>query len=95
LADLRIDLARWSADDTVGYVQTALVDAGRFDPVFTDAALDLLHELSRGVPRLVARLADFALLAGAGERAPRIEPATIERAYHETKWVPTGMALAG
>lgn len=94
LADLRIDLSRWSADDTVGYVQTALVDAGRFDPVFSDEALDLLHELSRGVPRMVARLADFALLAGAGQRATRIEAATVEQAFAETKWVPAGMALA-
>ena len=32
--DLRIELAHWSAEDTVGYVQTALVDVGRMEPVF-------------------------------------------------------------
>ena len=52
-------------EDTVGYVQTALVDAGRFEPLFDERALARLHELSEGVPRRVARLADGALLAGA------------------------------
>lgn len=94
LIDLRIDLARWSLDDTIGYVQTALVEAGRFDPVFTDAALDVLHDLTRGVPRHVARLADFALLAGAAQQASVIEVATVEQAFAETKWVPGGMAIA-
>src|SRR3990172_5966571 len=38
LVDLRIDLGPWSREDTIGYVQTALVDAGRFDPLFDDEA---------------------------------------------------------
>lgn len=95
LIDLRIDLAPWTIDDTIGYVQTALVDAGRFEPVFTESALDLLHELTRGVPRHIARLADFALLAGAGQGVEQVGPALIEQAFAETKWVPSGMtALA-
>jgi type II secretory pathway predicted ATPase ExeA len=93
LIDLRIDLARWSADDTVGYVQNALVEAGRYEPVFTDRALDVLHDLTRGVPRHVARLADFSLLAGAGQQASRIDTATIQQAFAETKWTP-GLAEA-
>ena len=36
LVDLRIDLRAWVAEDTVGYVQTALVDAGRIEPLFED-----------------------------------------------------------
>src|SRR5690606_39209569 len=95
LIDLRIDLACWTADDTVGYVQNALVEAGRYEPVFTDRALDTLHELTRGVPRHVARLADFALLAGAGRQASRVDASTVEQAFAETKWTPSGMAVAG
>lgn len=94
LVDLRIDLARWSADDTIGYLQTALVDAGRYEPIFTDAALDRLQELTQGVPRHVARLADFALLAGAGQQADEIDAALIEQAFAETKWSPGSVAVA-
>jgi type II secretory pathway predicted ATPase ExeA len=60
LVDLRIDLRAWSEEDTIGYVQMALVDAGRFDPIFDDESLRALYELSDGVPRRVVRLADFA-----------------------------------
>ncbi|MEO1495906.1 MAG: AAA family ATPase [Planctomycetota bacterium] len=94
LIDLRIDLGPWAIDDTIGYVQTCLVDAGRLDPVFDYTALERLHELSRGVPRHVVRLADFALLAGAGCRAETIDTEIVEQAFAETKWAPAGVALA-
>ncbi len=86
LVDLRIDLGPWSVDDTIGYVQTALVDAGCLDPVFDDEALAALHELAGGMPRQVARLADFALVAGAASDATRIDAAAVTAAYDETSW---------
>jgi general secretion pathway protein A len=86
LVDLRIDIAPWSAEDTIGYVQTALVEAGRIEPLFEDAALTTLHELSGGVPRQVARLADFALLAGAAAGVETIDAAIVEAAYEEIAW---------
>ncbi len=94
LIDLRIDLVRWTTDDTVGYVQTSLIDAGCYEPIFTDAAIESLQELTQGVPRHVARLADFALLTGANQQAPQISETLIEQAFDETKWSPGGVALA-
>jgi type II secretory pathway predicted ATPase ExeA len=44
LCDLRIVVLPWSEEDTIGYLQTALVDAGRFAPVFDDGVLSALHE---------------------------------------------------
>jgi type II secretory pathway predicted ATPase ExeA len=84
--DLRVDLGPWRADDTVGFVQTALVEAGRFDPVFDDGALDALHDLSDGIPRRVARLADFALLVGAAAKVDAIDAAMVREAYDELSW---------
>ena len=84
--DLRIELGPWMAEDTIGYVQTALVEAGRLEPVFDEDALRALHELSGGVPRQVARLADYALLAGAAARVDTIDAAMIEAAYDEIAW---------
>jgi len=86
LVDLRVDLQPWGADDTVGYVQTALVEAGRFEPVFDDRALATLHDLSRGVPRQVARLVEFALMAGAAGEVDLVDAATVEAAYDEVAW---------
>ena len=86
LVDLRIDFGPWSQEDTIGYVQTALVDAGRFDPVFDDDALAAIYELTSGVPRRVARLAEFALLAGAAAEIDTIDAATVHAAYSELDW---------
>jgi general secretion pathway protein A len=86
LVDLRIELGAWTRDDTVGYVQTALVDAGRFEPLFDDDALAALHNLTGGVPRNVARLADFALLAGAAAGFDSIDAMTVETAQEELTW---------
>jgi len=84
--DLRIELGPWTAEDTIGYIQTALVEAGRMEPVFDDRALETLHELAAGVPRQVARLADYALLAGALAEVEMIEPAIVDAAYDEVAW---------
>jgi type II secretory pathway predicted ATPase ExeA len=86
LVDLRIDLGPWSQEDTIGFVQTALVDAGRFDPLFDDEALAAIYELTRGVPRRVVRLADFALLAGAAAEVEILDAATVHAAYDELNW---------
>jgi len=92
LVDLRIDLNAWDEADTIGYVQTALVDAGRLSPVFTDDALTHLHALTQGVPRHVARLADFALLTGAGLLIDEIDAEIVQSAFDEICWSPVAVA---
>jgi len=83
LATLRIDLVPWEPADTASHVQAALRAAGREDPIFNDDALERLHQLAGGVPRHVRQLADFALLAGAGIEAGRIDVETVEAACRE------------
>lgn len=92
LVDLRVDLQPWSEQDTVGYVQTALVDAGRFEPVFDDGALAELHKLSGGVPRQVLRLADMALLEGATAGRNSIDAATVRATQGQVTWTPSAPA---
>jgi type II secretory pathway predicted ATPase ExeA len=83
LADLRIDLEGWEADDTAAFVKRALTEAGRSTPIFSEAALGRLHELTGGTPRRVKQLADLALLAGAGQNLAQIEPNTLDSVFHE------------
>lgn len=90
--DLRIDLEAWTEDDTFGYVQDALIEAGRLTPVFDDDALSLLHNLTSGVPRHVVRLADFALVAGAGAGVELINASLVEQAFEEISWSPPAVA---
>ena len=65
--DMRIEVDPWEESETVGYVQHALFDAGRDEPLFAQDALTSLHALSGGVPRRVNRIAERALILAAVE----------------------------
>lgn len=86
LVDLRIEVEPWELEDTIGFVQTALVEAGSTGPLFEDDALATLHEISGGVPRQVSRLADFALLAGAMAKVDRVDAELVRAAGDEVAW---------
>lgn len=86
LIDLKIDLYEWDEDSTVDYLQHALMAAGRLEPVFTEDALRLIHSLSGGVPRKMARLADFALVAGAAASVAIIDTLIVEGAHGQVTW---------
>jgi hypothetical protein len=63
LIDLTIQTPPFSRDESRDYVISLLSRAGRREPLFTDSALDRLHELSGGAPRELNRLCDMSLLA--------------------------------
>jgi general secretion pathway protein A len=90
LAELRIDVEPWEADETAAYIKTSLARAGRSTPAFNEAALSRLHELSGGVPRRVQQLADLALLAGAGQNLGQIDAEVIDTVIGELGIVSTG-----
>jgi type II secretory pathway predicted ATPase ExeA len=84
--DLRVDLEPWDEAETIGYIQTALVDAGRCDPVFLEEALLAIYALTRGVPRRVVRLAELALIAGAAAGVERIDAELVHASNGEMSW---------
>jgi general secretion pathway protein A len=83
LAGLRIDLEPWDQADTANFLNESLARCGRKTPAFSHSALNRLYELSRGVPRRTAQLADLALLAGDAAELPQIDADVIDSAYHE------------
>jgi type II secretory pathway predicted ATPase ExeA len=60
---VRYAIAGLSAKETQSYVQHHLALAGRSDTLFSDDALALIHEISRGLPRQVNNLAVASLIA--------------------------------
>jgi type II secretory pathway predicted ATPase ExeA len=83
LADLRVDLEPWTAEDTAQFLADALQRCGRAEPIFDGHAVLRLHELSGGAPRQVAQLADLCLLAGAAQELTGIDEATVETVSRE------------
>jgi type II secretory pathway predicted ATPase ExeA len=60
---LRYVLDGMDRDETGAYVAHHLKLAGRADPIFTDDAVALIHQVSRGLPRAVNNLATQSLVA--------------------------------
>ena len=56
-------LTKVAATETRSYVAHHLALAGRADTLFSDDAIGLIHEVSRGLPRQVNNLAVAALIA--------------------------------
>ncbi len=83
LVDLRIEVEPWEAVDTQEFLNLRLGQAGRHSPVFAEAAVARLHQLSRGIPRRVSRLAELALLAGAGQQLQQIDADVVDGVYRE------------
>jgi general secretion pathway protein A len=57
--------------------------AGAQRAIFEDDALDALHQLSRGIPRRINRLADLALLIGFAEERETIAASQVEAVSEE------------
>jgi type II secretory pathway predicted ATPase ExeA len=60
---VRYPMVGMNTEETTGYLRHHLQLAGRSDPLFSDDAIALIHESSRGKPRTVNNLAVQALLA--------------------------------
>lgn len=60
---LRYSMTGMEASETADYVAHHLKLAGRSDTLFSDDALALLHQVSRGIPRAVNNLAVQSLVA--------------------------------
>jgi general secretion pathway protein A len=83
LADLRVDILPWNADDTQHYLEHGLARAGRHATTFTPEAVALLAELSQGVPRNAVQLAELSLVAAAGQELSAVDTSTIMAVYQE------------
>lgn len=77
-------LSALGPEETADYVAFRLQVAGAGNgPVFAPAALDAIHRLSRGVPRVINNLCTNALLVGFGKEERRVSAATVEEAARE------------
>lgn len=82
-AELRIDLLCWEIEETAQYLQHALELAGCQRPLFDIEAIRRIHALSGGIPRRVNRVAELALLAGAGNGLDQIDEETVDAVHQE------------
>jgi type II secretory pathway predicted ATPase ExeA len=66
-------LTPFSPEDSRAYLKHRLEVAGATRPLFTDRAINRLHEAAGGIPRVLNQLATQALLEGMGRGASLID----------------------
>jgi len=74
---LRYHLNTLDYSHTANYVAYRLKMAGQLKPLFTEAAIKLIFDFTRGTPREINNLCDVALLVGYSKRASEIDETII------------------
>jgi len=69
--------------ETAGYVTHHLKIAGRSDTLFSDDALALVHQVSRGLPRAVNNLAVQSLVAAFAAKKAIVDESSARAAVTE------------
>lgn len=80
---LRYRLGPLSRDETIAYIEHRIRVAGGAQNPFSRAAMEEIHLVSGGIPRIINTLATTALLDAFGEDAPMIDPTRIASAARE------------
>jgi general secretion pathway protein A len=85
----RYHLKALGSDETAGYIRHRLEVAGLSSALpFTDAAVQKIHEISRGVPRRINLLCDRALLGAYARGRPAADERIVEKAASEVFGTP-------
>ena len=71
-----------------GYIQHRLTHVGGTGSEFTAEAIDLVHQHSHGIPRLVNKMCDFAMVYAATEERRVVDAAIIEEVLEDGIFLP-------
>ncbi|MBD3786029.1 MAG: AAA family ATPase [Sphingomonadales bacterium] len=69
--------------DTMGYIAHRLAVAGARQPIFSEGAMRLVHELAGGIPRMINQICDLSLVYAFSEDRQDVDAALVERVKRE------------
>ena len=87
---MRYHLGPLPAEDTIAYIEHRIRVAGANHNPFSREAMEEIHALSGGIPRLINTLATTALLDAFGDDAAVIEPPRVVSAAREHRMAANG-----
>jgi general secretion pathway protein A len=76
---IRYHLTPLEPAETGPYISFRLQKAGAMRPLFSEEALQLVWQVTRGVPRRINILCDLCLLEGYSSRSQTVDPALVKR----------------
>jgi type II secretory pathway predicted ATPase ExeA len=74
-----------SRDETHAYVRHRLSVAGGDPDIIASGAIEMLHENTGGVPRLINQVCDTALVYAFGDQCPRVDLATVAQVLEDRR----------
>ncbi len=80
---IRCHLPELSREETGNYIEHRMLVAGARGNFFTSGALDMIYQLSSGIPRIINVLADRALLTAYTQNIRLVEAAMVEYAHND------------
>jgi type II secretory pathway predicted ATPase ExeA len=92
LCDLAIEVTPWEIEDTETFLRGSLEAAGADSKVFDSEAIESIQQISGGIPRRIAQLAELALVAGAGAELESVDQ-EIVLAVNEELRMPTSASM--
>lgn len=81
--ELQIELPAWDFAQTAEFLIWNSRLLGRPEPIFTESAVQRIHQLSGGIARKIVQLADLALVAGAVSQTSYLDASCIEQVAWE------------
>lgn len=81
--EMKVLVKPLTSEETAGYIEHRLVQAGAARPLFTPEALETAHQLSGGIPRRINRLCDLALMVGYAAKDAEIDSAQLRAVNDE------------
>ncbi len=69
--------------DTANYIKHRVTTAGSDDIKWTDASIERIHSISKGIPRMINQICDRCLLAGYIYKTHDMTPDIVQRSYLE------------
>jgi len=90
--DMKILLKPFALEETSGYLERRLEAAGATRSLFSPEAVQMVHQLSQGIPRKINRLCDLALVVGCAAGQHTIEAAQLQSVSDELLTVSSAAA---
>lgn len=84
---LRYSLGPLDLEETIAYVEHRIAKAGGSANPFSSGAIEVLHAVSRGIPRLINTVANTALLDAYGEGRDEVDETRVTDAAREHRLV--------
>lgn len=81
---LKYSLAPMTLDETTKYISHHIKLSGRSDTIFSDDAIKLIHQYSRGLPRAVNNISRHSLIAAFGDKSSIIDEHSTRSAIGES-----------